>query len=78
VKEAHVGFDNDGLLMEVRQDSFKDRPFGGLHREERCCCIRCNRSPQERGEGVQEMHLLQIEHRTSVEHVAQTVMEEYL
>ena len=28
--------------------------------------------------GVQEMHLLQIEHRISVEQVAQTVMEEHL
>jgi hypothetical protein len=27
---------------------------------------------------VQEMHLLQIEHRISVEQVAQTVMEEHL
>ncbi len=30
------------------------------------------------GKGVQEMHLLQIEHRISVEQVAQTVMGEYL
>ena len=28
--------------------------------------------------GVQEMHLLQIEHRISVEQVAHTVMEEHL
>jgi hypothetical protein len=28
--------------------------------------------------GVQGMHLLQIEHRISVEQVAHTVMEEYL
>jgi hypothetical protein len=28
--------------------------------------------------GVQEMHLLQVEHRISVEQVAQTLMEEHL
>jgi hypothetical protein len=37
-----------------------------------------NRSPQGRGEGVHKMYLLHIEHRISVEQVAQTVMEEYL
>jgi hypothetical protein len=36
-------------------------------------------APQESvGKVVQKLHLLQIEHRISVEQVAQTVMEEYL
>jgi hypothetical protein len=29
------------------------------------------------GKGVRKMHLLQIEHRIGVEHVAQTAMEQY-
>ena len=65
-------------ISEVRQESVKDRPFGG-------CIARSDvvasgvTAPHGRvGKGVQEMHLLQLEHRTSVEHVAQTVMEQYL
>jgi hypothetical protein len=33
-------------------------------------------SPQERVERVQEMHLLQLEHRINVELVAQAIVEE--
>jgi hypothetical protein len=29
---------------------FHRSPIWGLHRSSRCCCIECNRSPQERGE----------------------------
>ena len=65
-------------FSDVRQESFKDHPFGG-------CMAPCDvvalgaTAPYRSGRsGVQEMHLLHIEHRISVEQVAQTSMREYL
>ena len=65
-------------ISEVRQESVKDRPFGGCIARSDVVASGVTAHHGRVGKGAQEMHLLQLEHRTSVEHVAQTVMEEYL
>ena len=63
---------------EVRQESLKDHPFGGCIAPRDLVALGATAPYGSVGKGVQKMHLLQIEHRISVEQVAQTVMEEYL
>jgi hypothetical protein len=66
------------VFSEVRQERFKDHPFGGCTAPRDVVALGATAPHGSVGKGVQKMHLLQIEHRISVEQVAHTVMEEYL
>jgi len=55
-----------------------DHPYGGCIAPRDVVALGATAPHRSRGKGVQEMHLLQIEHLISVEQVAQTVMEEFI
>jgi hypothetical protein len=65
-------------FSEVSQEGFKDHPFGGCIAPRHIVALGATAPHRSVGKGVQEMHLLQIEHRISVAQVSQTVMKEYL
>jgi len=65
-------------FSEVRQERLKDHPYSGCIAPRDVVALGATAPHRSVGKGVQKMHLLQIEHRISVEQVAQTVMEEYL
>jgi hypothetical protein len=80
-KGAPVGFTKQSLercFWGVRQEGFKDHPFGGCLAHRDVVALGATAPHRSVGKGVQEMHLLQIEHHISVEQVAQTDMEEHL
>ena len=57
---------------------FQNRPFGGCIAPREVVALSATNLHKSVGKGVQEMQLLQIEHRISVEQVAHTVMEKNL
>jgi len=54
---------------------FQNRPFGGCIAPREVVALNATTPHKSVGKGVQEMQLLQIEHRISIEQVANTVME---
>ena len=68
----------EGEFSEVRQEGFKDHPFGGCIAPRDDVALGATAPYRSVGKGVHERSLLQIEHRISVEQVAQTVKEEYI
>jgi hypothetical protein len=65
-------------FSELRQRRFKEHPFGACIAPRAFVALGAAAPYRSGRNGVQEMHLLQIEHPISVEQVAQTVMEEHV
>jgi hypothetical protein len=83
VRRRSVGRDNgarrrtrDGAIFEDRQVCFKNRPFGGCIAPGEVVALSATTPHKSVGKGVQEMQLLQIEHRISIEQVPQAIKEE--
>jgi hypothetical protein len=66
----------DGAIFEVRQVCSKNRPFGGCVAPREVVALSATTPHKSVEKGVQEMQLLQIEHRISIEQVPQAIKEE--
>jgi hypothetical protein len=83
VDRGGVGRDNsarrrtgEGAIFEDRQVCFKNRPFEGCIAPGEVVALSATTPHKSVGKGVQEMQLLQIEHRISIEQVPQAIKEE--
>jgi hypothetical protein len=76
-----MGLAREQLLWQILGGSlgkFKRSPIWGCPAPRNVVALGATAPHRSVGKEVQGMHLLQIEHRISVEQAAQTVMEKYL